>query len=297
MPFRPAFESFVAPACRRPALWRLLLGMLVMIATVVVVSGAAAGAFVLLMGREAAGALLRQILEPQSPTGTILLLASFVAMALAPVVAAAVLHRRGPGSLIGPAGRTIRHFAAATALVAALYALSILAWSAGFAAQGNLPPETWLVLLPAGLVLVLIQTGAEEAIFRGYLMQQLAARFPHPAVYMGLPSLLFGVLHFDPLTMGGNAWAVVVSATLFGVAAADLVRATGSLGAAWGLHFANNCVAILVVATQGTITGLALYVTPYEAGDVAVTGPLILADLITLGVVWAILRRWLGRRG
>lgn len=297
MPFPPAFERYVAPARARPAIWRLALGVAVMLATILLVSAAMAGGLVVALGRERAGALLRQITEPATPTGTLLLLASFVAMAAAPVVAARLLHGRGPGSLIGPGARTVRHFAAAAGLVAALYGLSMLLWSTGFEAERNLAPGLWLRLLPLGLLLVLVQTGAEEAIFRGYLLQQLAARFAHPLAWLVLPALLFGVLHFDPLTMGANAWAVVASATLFGLAAADLMRATGSLGAAWGLHFANNCVAILGVGTKGSITGLALYVTPYTVDEVAVTAPLILADLVTLALVWALLRWRLGRAG
>lgn len=295
MPLPPAFDRFVAPARARPQIWRLLLGLVVMALTFAAALAAGAGVLAWTLGGAAAGTLLRRILEPVSPEGTVLLLASFVGLALAPVVAARLLHGRGAGSLFGPAGRTLRHFGLAAGLVAALYALSLLAWLTGFAPERNLAPELWLRLLPLGLVLVLIQTGAEEMVFRGYLMQQLAARFPHPAVYLVLPAALFGALHFDPLTMGANAWLVVASAALFGLAAADLTRLTGSLGAAWGLHFANNCVAILVIATQGTITGLALYVTPYSAAEVTVTAPLVLADLATLALLWAILRWRLGR--
>ncbi len=297
MPMPPAFDNFVAPARARPQLWRLVLGLVLMAAVFVLVAGAAAGALVLVLGRAEAGAMLRRMLDPVTPLGTILLLSTFVGMALAPVAAARLLHGRGAATLFGPARRTARHFALAAGLVVALYTVSLLAWTIGFAPERNLAPGLWLLLLPLGLLLVLIQTGAEEMVFRGYLMQQLAARFPHPAIYMGLPAVLFGVLHFDPLTMAANAWLVVASAGLFGLAAADLTRVTGSLGAAWGLHFANNCVAILVVATQGTITGLALYVTPYSAGEVTVTAPLILMDMAALALLWAVLRWRLARAG
>lgn len=296
MTFPPAFEAFVAPARARPQLWRLILGVVLMAAVFALVSLAAAGGLVVVLGRAEAGEILRLMLDPVAPLGTILLLSTFLGMALAPVAAARLLHGRAAATLFGPRGRTMRHFALAAALVAGLYALSILGWMAGFAPQPNLAPGLWLLLLPLGLLLVLIQTGAEEMVFRGYLMQQLAARFPHPVVFMGVPAALFGVLHFDPLTMGANAWLVVASATVFGLAAADLTRVSGSLGAAWGLHFANNCVAILVVATQGTITGLALYVTPYSVEEAAVTGPLILVDLATLVLLWAVLRWRIGGR-
>jgi DNA-directed RNA polymerase subunit RPC12/RpoP len=40
---------------------------------------------------------------------------------------------------------------------------------------------------------VLIQTGAEEVLFRGYLQQQLAARFASPIAWMVLPSAIFAL--------------------------------------------------------------------------------------------------------
>ncbi len=52
----------------------------------------------------------------------------------------------------------------------------------------------------------LIQTGAEELVFRGYLQQQLAARFASPLIWMVLPALIFGAVHYDPATAGPNVW-------------------------------------------------------------------------------------------
>jgi uncharacterized protein len=48
----------------------------------------------------------------------------------------------------------------------------------------------------------------------------------------------------------------VGAAATFGLIAADLTARTGSIGAAWGFHFANNTMAITILATDGTITGL-----------------------------------------
>ncbi len=295
MPEPAAFDAFVAPARRRPQVWRLCLGCVLMAAVALLWVAATFGGIVLAAGPDRAAALLRGMLSPETPTGTLLLLSTFLGMALAPVLAARLLHGRGPATLFGPAARTVRHFGVAVGVVAVVYGLSTLLWSAGFDPERGLGLDLWLRLLPLSLLLVLIQTGAEEMIFRGYLMQQVAARLPWRLAYLGLPAMLFAALHFDPATMGPTAWLVVCSAFLFGLAAADLTQVTGSLGAAWGLHFANNALAILLVATQGSITGLALYVTPYRADEADVTAPLILVDLLTLALVWALLRWRLGR--
>ncbi|WOI56049.1 type II CAAX endopeptidase family protein [Palleronia sp. LCG004] len=289
------FTAFVAPARRRPELWRLVLGLLVVVLVMVVWVALGIGLLALAVGLSGAMEVMATLADPVTPRATLILLSTFVGMFLAPIVAARLLHRRGARSLFGPGRVVLRDFFAALAISAVIYGAMLFFWFAGFDAVANVPPALWLALLPLSLLAVAVQTGAEELLFRGYIMQQLAARFPTPLVYMLVPSLLFGLLHYDPNTLGSNAWAVVGSTAFFGLIAADLTNATGSVGAAWGLHMANNVVAILLLSTQGTITGLALFVTPYAASEVAITGPLLMADLALIIVVWIALRWRLGR--
>jgi hypothetical protein len=292
----PAFESFIAPAARRPALWRLGLGLLLGAAifaawnaallALVTQSGWANG------GTEALTALARS----DTPGAVLLLFASFGGMVLA-AAAAALLHRRGPRSLIGPdPRRALRDFAAAALIVAAIYAPALLGWTLAFDSRPGLAPALWAALLPLTLLGLLLQTGAEELLFRGYLTQQLAARFRSPLLWFVLPALVFGLFHFDPATGGPNAWLMVLAATAFGLIATDLTRRTGSLGAAWGFHFANNFAAIALLATDDTITGAALRITPYSADDPRLILPLTLGDLALMALAWLVLSRRLGRR-
>jgi membrane protease YdiL (CAAX protease family) len=116
--------------------------------------------------------------------------------------------------------------------------------------------------LPLALVGVLIQTGAEEVLFRGYMQQQLAARFSSPLMWMVLPSAIFAALHYQPEIMGDNTWLMMAAVFVFALLAADLTAVTGTIGAAWAMHFVNNALAILVVATDGPLSGLALYIAP-----------------------------------
>jgi uncharacterized protein len=132
-------------------------------------------------------------------------------------------------------------------------------------------------------------------LFRGYMQTQLAARFRSPIVWLLLPSLLFGIVHSDPATAGDNVWMVVGSAAVFGLIAADLTARTGSIGAAWGFHFANNVVAIAILATGGTITGLALWVTPYTLAEYEATLAAVLLDVGMLVVAWWLVRRAVAR--
>ncbi|MBV0913320.1 CPBP family intramembrane glutamic endopeptidase [Anianabacter salinae] len=292
---RPAFAAFVAPARAYPQIWRLLVGLLLALAVYLAVIAAL---FVLLffgLGQADAGYWIERIGAANTPTATLLLLGTFLGMALGPVVAARALHKRRAGTLIGPGGMAFRDFLVAGGVVGGLLGVSLLIWLQAYTPDPGLDPTLWLRFLPLALLGVLVQTGAEELLFRGYLQQQLAARFASPLMWLVLPSLLFGIVHLDPVGAGDSALLVVGAAALFGLIAADLTAITGSIGAAWGFHFVNNTFAIIVIATKGAIPGLALYLTPYTIADDAVVSRLILGDVAVLLLAWIVLRRILRR--
>jgi membrane protease YdiL (CAAX protease family) len=114
---------------------------------------------------------------------------------------------------------------------------------------------------------------------------------------MGLPSILFGLAHLDLSNGPLLAWLVVAATGLFGLCAADLTARTGNIGAAWGFHFANNVVAILVVSLSGTLSGLALYVTPFGPAETETLVPLLLRDMATTVAIWAAIRFVLAKTG
>jgi hypothetical protein len=294
MPY-PAHDAFIAPARARAQLWRLILGLLLIL--VIYAAGIAAifGALVASSGLDGAQGWMARMAAADTPTSTLLVLATFLGMGLGPLLVARFLHRRSFGSVIGPRARTLRDFAIAMAICLAIYALLSFLPS-GAPAQPNLAPTLWAAFLPLALVGILLQTGAEEVLFRGYLQQQLAARFASPLVWMILPSVLFALGHYKPDTMGDNAWLIVAAVGLFAILAADLTAATGSIGAAWGFHFANNCVAILFVAIDGPLSGLALYTAPFDPADAAEARPLILLDMAITLATWAAIRFAVTRR-
>jgi uncharacterized protein len=241
----PAFDRFVAPARRRPQLWRFLAGMLLAVAIYTAwVVGVLALAYLLFAPDVDPILWTNALVAAETPLGTLLLLLTFVGMALGPMAAARWLHGRTAGSLFGPRARTLHDFVVAAGIVFVVLGLSVGLWTLRFDAVPNLPVSTWAMVLPLTLLGLLVQTGAEEILFRGYMQSQLAARFRSPLVWLVLPSLLFGVVHYDPVSASGNAWLIVGAAATFGVVAADLTARTGSIGAAWGFHFANNTLAI-----------------------------------------------------
>ena len=127
----------------------------------------------------------------------------------------------------------------------------------------------WLSLLPITLLLILIQVSAEELLFRGYFQSQLAALGVPKIIWILVPSILFGLLHYNPTAMGGFAQWTALWAVAFGILAADLTARSGTLGPAIAFHFTNNFIALAVFGLEDFLGGLSLYVYPFSVIDTA----------------------------
>lgn len=284
----PEFEAMIGPAKLYPELWRLILGLLIV--GFCYAGGAAllSVALFLAVGPLEYFGWLQRVSLPQDPVPALMLLATFAGMLLGPILAAGACHFRGPGTLFGPWGEFRRGFGTVLAVTLPIYAALLALGMAFEAPVENLPWDVWLRWLPYALPLIFLQITAEEVLFRGYLQQQLAARFRARWVWMLVPSALFASLHWNPAA-GNAAWLVIGTTFLFALIVADLTARTGSLGAAIGLHFANNAYGILVISMQGSLTGLAKWVTPFELGE---SGPVIFSlglNVVMLVLLWRLL--------
>lgn len=289
-----AHEAYVAPARLRPQAWRLCLGFLLACMVGILWVIALFAAVYLVAGTQGGPAWLDRMTRADTPTSALLVIATLWGLALGAFLVAPLVHKRSAWTLFGPRRALRRHFVLAALACAAVIAASALI-PFGYEPQANLDIGLWLNFLPLALVVILGQTGAEELFFRGYLQQQLAARFRSPLVWMLVPSLLFGLAHFDPANDPRLSWLVVAATGLFGLCAADLTARTGSIGAAWGFHFANNVVAILILSLDGTLSGLALWVTPFGPEATETLIPLLLRDMATTVVIWWVIRTALAR--
>jgi hypothetical protein len=85
---------------------------------------------------------------------------------------------------------------------------------------------------------------------------------------------------------------IVFAITLFALGAVALVWATGNLGAAMGMHFANNCVALLFLTNGNDAGTLSLYIMPpiddasWTIGDAVAGG---VQQIVLVGAVLALL--------
>lgn len=282
-----ALAAFSAPARARPELWRVLLA-LALLGGALIGGGVGAGFALLQLFPETNpfadfGAL-------GAPLGVILALSTFALWWPALWLAMAVAHRRSIATLFPPASAPPLHqFALGFAVALAFGALT---FAPGFllspVARSGLDLGAWLSWLPLALVLLLIQTGAEEAVFRGYLLQQMAAWRSSPWAWAVAPSLLFGALHYNPLAPGGVALTIAVT-TAGGLVLAAITARSGGIAAAWGLHFGVNVMAILTVAPPDHLSGLALW--RWTGGDDALSR-LALLDLAAILLMAAFAAFW-----
>ena len=232
-----------------------------------------------------------------SPKDLALILSIFILPWVALAVVMPLVHRRTPLVLLGPSHRVNwRHFRIA--------AIVVLAMIVGFEMAFQLParlldlptyqahmvlelPQWALWLLPM-LLLLFVQIGAEELLFRGYLLQMIRARGGGFWLAIALPSLAFGLLHYEPDIFGNNAYLFVANTTVWGILLCKVTLRTGNLGAALGIHFANNLTAIFLLGMDGNMNGMALFSTEVDLKSSMMSAALILHTLVMLAVyrIW-----------
>ncbi|MEM8728638.1 MAG: CPBP family intramembrane glutamic endopeptidase [Pseudomonadota bacterium] len=297
LPGWAAHQAFVQPARLRPEVWRVVLGVFLIIA----VGTALNTTLGIVLSTMAPDFWHTDVTGPEgpghSPGALLLLLLTFGFFTCGAVAAAGLVHRRGWLSLIGPLRPAMAQFRAVALTVIALGAVIALLppYSTGLNLEPNLAFGTWVALLPLSLVALMVQVSAEEILFRGYLQQQLAARFASPWIWIGVPSLLFAAGHYVPSETGENALWIAVWAALFGALMADLTARAGTLGPAIAVHFVNNMVALLLVSVSDSMGGLALFISPTAASDPALVRAWLPVDFAMMLVSWLAARLALRR--
>ncbi len=279
-----AHEQLISDARARPELWRLLAGLVIVMALYLALNSV----LFALIGGLIPSSEVEGFLLGTSTSGALLLLASFGFLTLGVAVAARVMQHRPLSAILGPRRLAIQQFLRVfVALVLLGIAMAVLPpYGMGDPLTPNLPLSIWLIALPFAACAVLIQTSAEEILFRGYLQQSLAARFRSPLIWMGVPSALFAAGHYAPGLAGDNALIVAVWSCVFGLLAADLTARSGTLGPAIALHFFNNAVALLFISLPDTLSGLALYLLPYDMSETGMLRQWLLVDFVAMFVGW-----------
>ncbi|MGG0155843.1 lysostaphin resistance A-like protein [Bacillus velezensis] len=113
----------------------------------------------------------------------------------------------------------------------------------------------FLLLLAAAVLLVPIQTSAEEFLFRGFLLQFAGKLTANAVVLTIIIGGLFGALHFgNPEMENGALWAGIGYVTI-GMIWTFITVKTGSLEMSLGGHAANNMFLFIFLTEDHSVYG------------------------------------------
>lgn len=276
------FQSFIEPATHRMQIWRLLIGIVIVL--VFWVLGTAAvfflSALFLTSSGEGTGGFMTSldaIATGRLPEGVLIMLATFSGIWIGLFLVTRFLHKRPFRTLFSP-DRRLDGRQLLKGIVFGLVFAGI-SMGIGILLAGDLRPglalDRWLILFLPLVAFVIVQATAEELVFRGYLAQQLAARFSFWPIWAVLPSFLFGLLHYAPHLPDGGGYYYVAVTTMAGLMFCALVWRSGSLWAAVGLHVTINVVNLSTIGMDSIISGTQLFVAEENA-----LIPLMQVDLI-----------------
>lgn len=178
----------------------------------------------------------------------------FIAGFITLIVAAKYIHHRSPLSYITTRKyfdykRFIVGFTTWATLAIGLFFLqytlsdhSNLIW--------NFDPINFIFLLSICLFLVPVQTGFEELLFRGFLLQFTGQRIRKGIVSVLINGLVFGALHSLNPEVQVLGWQALLFYAFSGCFAATLTVMDDGVELAWGFHTANNFMGILLVTNN-----------------------------------------------
>jgi membrane protease YdiL (CAAX protease family) len=118
--------------------------------------------------------------------------------------------------------------------------------------QWNFNPQAFAALFLIAIILVPLQTSAEELFFRGYLMQGFGQIFKYRIFPLLITSLLFGFMHFGNPEIDKLGPLLIVSYVSMGFFFGIITLMDEGLELALGYHAGNNLLISLLVTSDWT---------------------------------------------
>jgi uncharacterized protein len=127
-------------------------------------------------------------------------------------------------------------------------------------------PMNFFFLFLVCAIMLPIQTGTEELIFRGYLVQGLSQVFKNGIVPLIITSCLFGLAHMTNPEAKTYGWLVMFPYyAVFGFFLGAITLLDEGLELAMGIHCANNLISgLLVTSPNGVLKTDAIFVASTE---------------------------------
>jgi uncharacterized protein len=118
------------------------------------------------------------------------------------------------------------------------------------AVKWNYQPQQFGMLVLICLFLVPIQTGFEELLCRGYVLQWVGRATTRGLIAILVNGLLFGGLHLFNPEVRELGWFAILFYVISGCFAAFLAVMDDGIELSWGYHTANNFMGLLIISSE-----------------------------------------------
>lgn len=297
-PEQPFSDNPVSkPLPTRPKLWRWILGTFIILLSWTLIGGLFTitlaeifnlDVFILTGTDDESLALLRNYAPWQAASAV---LVSFIPLLVAPILLQRFLLKGRVKELFTRSGRSFaREVRIGAMVMLALIFFSTLPdfifnnsdykWSFDFA--------KFLPYLVIALLLIPMQTTAEEVFYRGWIQQRLEKGNRSIWLVSTIGGLLFALPHLANPEVSGNIALPVIGYGATGFMLTWVTMRDKSMGLAVGAHAANNIAAgLLVSSVDSALPSASLYVTPEVSwGPAAIVSVLFIPLFIWLTRKW-----------
>lgn len=282
----------------RPKLWRWILGTVIILFSWLIIGGLltilVAEIFnldlaVLTAVDDEGRALLRSYAPWQAASAVLI---SFIPLLLAPILLHRFLLRGKVKELFTRSGRSF----AREVRIGALVMLSLILASSipdfifnNSDYKWSFDLEKFLPYLVIVLLLIPMQTTAEEVFYRGWIQQRLEKGARSIWFVSTIGGLLFALPHLANPEVSGNIALPIIGYGSTGFMLTWVTMRDKSMGLAVGAHAANNLSAgLLVSSIDSALPSASLYVTPEVSwGPAAVVSVLFIPLFIWLTGKWS----------
>jgi membrane protease YdiL (CAAX protease family) len=152
-------------------------------------------------------------------------------------------------------------------------------------------PAAFIPLVFVAVLLIPIQSGTEEFIFRGYLAQGVAGWTKRVWAAILIPSVLFALMHAaNPEVKEHGFWMMMPSYFVFGVAFAITAVLDDGIELAIGIHAVNNTLGALLVTSKESAIQVPSLFFQQETDPVNDAVVLVVSSVIMLIILKVILK-------
>lgn len=180
------------------------------------------------------------------------LLFPFVLVLLTLVLSNRFIHKRTILSLFTARSKFdwIRFFTSAGIWTAVMGILLATMMSGNDQIQWNMNPSTIIPLVLISLLLIPLQTTAEEVLFRGYLFQAFGHKNRRGWISVLFTGVLFGLMHAANPEVEALGYGVMSYYIMTGIFLGFIVLMDDGLELSMGYHAANNIFAALILTNE-----------------------------------------------